>query len=80
MHHTARQRILPFATLFGDRVVVKRDRYLVMGTDEEDLMKLAMATTWAIQRRPWRWEVDLWKSFVNIDWAFFEGLKDEWLE
>lgn len=51
-----------------------------MGTDEEDLKKLATATAFAIQRRPWRWEVDLWKSFVNVDFGFLDGLQDEWLE
>lgn len=80
MHHIARQRIQPFEKLFGDKVVVKRNAFLVMGKDEEELKKLAMATTYAIQRKPWRWEVDLWKSFVNVDLGFLEGLKSEWLE
>jgi len=59
MHHTARARIQPFGHLFGDKVAVKRNAYLVMGTDEEDLLKIATAVTYAIQMRPWRWEVDL---------------------
>jgi hypothetical protein len=80
MHHTARQRTQPFAKLFRDKVVVKRNAFLVMGKDEEELRRLAMATTYAIQRKPWRWEVDLWKSFVNVDLEFLEGLREEWLE
>jgi hypothetical protein len=80
MHHTARQRTQPFAGLFGGKVVVKRNAFLVMGKDEDELKRLAMATTYAIQRKPWRWEVDLWKSFVNVDLGFLEGLQGEWLE
>ena len=71
---------MPFEDFFGDRVVVKRDKYLVMGTDENDLFKLACAVTYAVQMRPWRWEIDLWKSFVNVDMAFLEALRDDWLE
>ena len=80
MHHAARLRILDFMEQLAGRVVVKRNAYLVMGTDEQDLLKLAAATAFAIQRRPWRWEVDLWKSFVNVDYQFLEGLDDVWLE
>lgn len=80
IHRAARERIDPFKELFMDRVVAKRDSILVMGEDEMDLMKLAMATTYAIQRKPWRWEVDLWKSFVNVDFAFLERLQDGWFD
>lgn len=81
MHHMASQRISPtFRSLFGDKVIVKTNVFLVMGEDEKELMKLAMAITYAIERKPWRWEVDLWKSFVNIDFGFLERLQDEWLE
>jgi hypothetical protein len=51
-----------------------------MGTDEKNLFRLATATTFAILTRPWRWEVDLWKSFLNVDFRFLEGLDDRWLE
>lgn len=61
-------------------MVVRRDKFLVMGTDEKDLFRLAAITAYAIEMRPWRLEVDLWKSFVNVDGKFFEGLQDEWLE
>jgi hypothetical protein len=80
IHLTAKNRIMPFQAFFGSRVVVKRDKYLIMGADEQDLLKLASAATYAIQMRPWRWEVDLWKSFVNVDLEFLQGLRDDWLE
>jgi hypothetical protein len=80
IHHTAKLRLVPFAKFFGDRIVLKRDKFLVMGTDEKDLEKYTAALTFAIQMRPWRLEIDLWKSFVNVDMKFLEGLNDEWLE
>lgn len=80
MHHSARLRVLPFKHLLGERVIVKRNLYLVMGTDEEDLEKYATATTFVIQMEPWRLEVDLWNSFVNVDMKFLEELDTTWLD
>lgn len=65
--------------LLGENVLVKRDMYLVVGKDEDELLRMACATTFAIQSRPWRQEVDLWKSFVNVDVEFLEGLDDWWV-
>lgn len=79
MHQQSWLRIQPFKRFFGDRVLVKRDLFLVMGTDEKDLLKLASAATYAIQTDPWRLEVDLWRSFVNVDLKFLEGLNDVWI-
>lgn len=79
-HYNSKNRIADFQGYLGDRVVVKRDKYLVMGEDEKDLFRLASFTTYAIEKRPWTSEVDLWKSFVNVDSKFFEELQDEWLE
>ena len=80
IHHAARLRILPFKDLFKDKVLIKKDLFLVMGEDEEDLLKYAVATTFAIQTDPWRLEVDLWRSFVNVDMGFVEKLQTEWLD
>ena len=80
IHHAARVRIMPFEHLFKDKLLIKRDLFLVMGEDEEDLHKYAVAATFAIQTDPWRLEVDLWRSFVNVDLAFLEGLRREWLD
>jgi len=79
IHFAVKNRISPYNHQFKDRVVVKRDAYLVMGEDEKDLFKLASATTYAVQRNPWRLEVDLWKSWVNVDMEFLEKLDDRWL-
>lgn len=59
IHLCARQRIQPYKKILGERVVAKREKYLVMGTDEKDLFRLTSITAFAIQMRPWRWEVDL---------------------
>ena len=58
----------------------KRDLYVVMADDAEELMKLATGVMFALQTKPWKLEVDLWKSFVNVDLAFLEGLDDKWLD
>ena len=80
IHHTASQRIRPFQHLLGSRVVVRRDLFLVMGIDEEDLLKFTTAVIFAIQTEPWRLEVDLWRSFINVDMDFLESLHPEWLD
>lgn len=80
IHYTAGLRILLFKHLLEERVVLKRDLYLVMGRDEKDLGKFAITTTFVIQMEPWRMEVDLWKSFVNVDMGFLEGLDGRWLD
>lgn len=80
MHHSARLRVLPFWHLLGKNVIVKRNLYMVMGKDEEELRKFAIATTFVVQMEPWRLEVDLWKSFVNVDLGFLERLDRAWLD
>jgi hypothetical protein len=53
---------------------------LVMGEDVQELRRLSEGVTWAIQTKPWRLEVDLWRSFVNVDLQFLEDLDPKWLE
>ncbi|KAI1773620.1 hypothetical protein F4818DRAFT_449017 [Hypoxylon cercidicola] len=64
----------------GDRVVHRGEVILVMGTDELDLLRYVTAVTFAIQTKPWYREIDLWKSFVNVDLEFLEGLDPYWLD
>ena len=80
MNHQARMRLEPFKHKFGDRVFVKRDLFLVMGVDEKDLFRYATAAVYAVQTDPWRLEVDLWRSFVNVDLAGLEALDPKWLD
>ncbi|KAI9649174.1 hypothetical protein NHQ30_001742 [Ciborinia camelliae] len=80
MHVACKNRITPFKRQFGDKVVAKRDKYLIMGKDEKELAKFVAGVTYAVQMRPWRQEVDLWRSFVNVDLKFLEGLNERWWE
>lgn len=80
IHHSASRRIAPYKKWFGDRVVLKRDKFLILGKDMEECMMLTAAVTWCVQTKPWRWEVDLWKSFINVEAGFVEGLDDRWLD
>lgn len=63
----------------GD-IIHRRDIILVMGTDEEDLMRKVVGTTFAVQGWPWLREVDLARSFINVDEAFLENLDGWWFD
>jgi len=52
-------RINQYRDILGRRVFVKRDLFLVMGENEEDLLKYATAATFAIISEPWRLGIDL---------------------
>lgn len=80
MHQTSRARLQPYHHILGKNVIVSRDRFLVMGADEAELAKFSIAITFAIQTDPWRLEVDLWRSFINVDVGFLEELQEGWLD
>lgn len=81
IHRQLRQRIAPYRRFLGDSVVVRRDSLLVMAKNEDELLKLASAATYAVQTfDTWRLEIDLWRSFVNVDLGFLEGLDERWIE
>ncbi|OAL29420.1 hypothetical protein AYO22_02314 [Fonsecaea multimorphosa] len=80
VHFNMTERFRPFMAKFGNgnKLKVRKDVVLVMGEDEEELLKLASAATFIVQTRPWRLEIDFCKSFVNIDVEFLSGLDDAW--
>ncbi|KAL8925664.1 MAG: hypothetical protein Q9208_003347 [Pyrenodesmia sp. 3 TL-2023] len=83
MHHTVSGRLDRFRRQLGDRVLHMRDLLIVMGTDEQDLLKYTTAAIFAVQTEPWRLEIDLWRSFINVDLDFLDwldGLKKDWLD
>lgn len=80
VHQQLSLRIEPYRDIFGDQVMVAKDLVLVMGKDERDVRRLSEGVTWAIQTKPWRLEVDFWRSFVNVDVQFLERLHEKWLE
>lgn len=65
---------------FRDRVMHRANVVLVMGTSALELFRYAVAVTFVLQARKWNHEVDLWKSFVNVDLGFLEGLDSYWLD
>lgn len=80
IHQQLSLRLEPYKKMFGSQVVVAKDLVLVMGKDEKNARQLSEGVTWAIQTKPWRLEVDLWRSFVNVDAKFLEDLDARWLE
>jgi len=80
VHHQCRMRLQPFMHLLKGKVEIRRDLFIVMGTDEEDLMRVGTAVMYAVQKKPWRLENDLWRSFVNVDVALLGEMGDEWLD
>ncbi|OTA94692.1 hypothetical protein M434DRAFT_394488 [Hypoxylon sp. CO27-5] len=82
MYNTLKLRLelLKDQLAVGERVIHRNEVILVMGLDELDLLKYVTAVTFAIQTKPWHREIDLWKSFVNVDIQFLEGLDPYWLD
>ncbi|KAH6603838.1 mfs allantoate [Trichoderma cornu-damae] len=80
IHHTVGRRLELLKKQFGDRVVSRGDLILVMGKDVADLLKYCTAVTFSIQTKPWLREVDLWKSFINVELDVLQELDPLWLE
>lgn len=80
IHHQLSLRIEPVKKIFGNSVVVAKDLVLVMGQDEEECKRLSAGVTWCVQTKPWRLEVDFWRSFVNVDGEFLEKIDRRWLD
>lgn len=80
VHHQLSLRLEPYKKLFGKQVLICKDLIMVMGKDEKDCRLLSAAVTWAVQTRPWRLEIDFWRSFVGVDREFLEGLDSAWLD
>ncbi|KAL7918391.1 hypothetical protein ACQKWADRAFT_330782 [Trichoderma austrokoningii] len=80
IHHTVNRRLELLKGQFGDRVYSRGDLILVMGEDATDLLKYCAAVTFAVQTKPWLREVDLWKSFINVDLDFLRQLDAYWLD
>lgn len=83
VHHTTGKRQDVVKDKFGDRVVHRADLILVMGFDEDEFLRFYTAVAFAMQTKPWLREIDLWKSFINVDFeflldldAFLDGLEE----
>lgn len=64
----------------GGHFVSRGDAVLVMAESEEELLRLSTIVTFTMQTKPWLREVDLWRSFVNVDLDFLQGLDPSWLD
>lgn len=79
-HHTTRRRVELLREQLGDRVMNRGDLLLVIGENAGDLMRYCTAVTFALQTKPWLREIDLWKSYINVDLDFLNGLDSFWLD
>ncbi|KAG8420581.1 hypothetical protein J3459_010943 [Metarhizium acridum] len=79
-HWNTLKRLERLQNKFGDRVVSRGDLIFVMAEDAEELLKTCTAVTFAIQTKPWLREIDVWKSFIDVDLDFLESLDDFWLD
>lgn len=81
MSDLVRKILEPVEPFLGVKLVSWSSLVLVMAQDENELLRHCTAVTFRIQAlRPWLLEIDLWKSFVNVDLEFLEGLEPHWLE
>jgi len=81
VHEQLSLRIRPYRDkLPTNKVIVARDLLLVMGETRSECRRLSEGATWAVQTRPWRLEIDFWRSFVGVDAEFLADLDERWLE
>jgi hypothetical protein len=81
IHQQLSLRFEPYRKMLPKRqVIVAKDLVLVMGKDAQECRRLSEGATWAVQTRPWRLEVDFWRSFVGVEGGFLEELEERWLE
>jgi len=82
IHYSLHSMLRKFPKQLGyeKMVLLRRDIILVMGNDEADLLKRVVGVTFTVQDRPWLREIDLWRSFINLDFADLENLDGWWFE
>ncbi|KAK8224470.1 hypothetical protein HDK77DRAFT_385847 [Phyllosticta capitalensis] len=81
MHKALSLRFAPYLARkpqLARNMVVRCDRVLVMGKDRKECERLTMAAVWMITTRPWRLEVDPWKSWFGVGLDLLEGLDEKW--
>lgn len=80
LHYTVGRRLELLKKQFAGNVTYRGDLILVRGKDANELLKYCTAVTFAMQTKPWVREVDLHKSFINVDLGFLEGLEFFWID
>ncbi|KAF2995552.1 hypothetical protein E8E13_003449 [Curvularia kusanoi] len=66
VHQQLLLRLQPFEKVWGKQVWIAKDLIIVMGKDEKELRRFSEGATWIVQTKPWRLEVDFWRSFILV--------------
>ncbi|KAF3051114.1 hypothetical protein E8E11_006285 [Didymella keratinophila] len=66
VHQQLSLRLQPYEYVWGAQVWVAKDLIVVMGKDAKECRRFSEAATWAVQTKPWRLEIDFWRSFILI--------------
>jgi len=78
--HNIDLRLARIKKQFGRQFEVKRDIVLVMAEDEEEMPGLLTQMVFQIQTHNCGYEVDWWRTFVNVELGFLEELDKAWLD
>jgi hypothetical protein len=80
IHHALRLRLNEYEQKIKGKVFLKGDKILVVGKNREMCRNYSTIAYFALTTRPWRLEVDVWKSFFGVKLDFLEGLDQSWWE
>ncbi|KAI4730719.1 hypothetical protein E4T49_01497 [Aureobasidium sp. EXF-10728] len=80
IHHALRLRLNEYEKTIEGKVFLKGDKILVVGKNSEMCRNYSTIAYFALTTRPWRLEVDVWKSFFGVKLEFLEGLDERWWE
>ncbi|THV98725.1 hypothetical protein D6D26_06262 [Aureobasidium pullulans] len=80
IHHALRLRLNEYEKKIEGKVFLKGDKVLVVGKNREMCRNYSTIAYFAVTTRPWRLEVDVWKSFFGVKLDFLEGLDGRWWE
>jgi hypothetical protein len=80
IHHALRLRLNEHEHKIKGKVFLKGDKILVVGKNREMCRNYSTIAYFALTTRPWRLEVDVWKSFFGVKLDFLEGLDQSWWE
>ncbi|KAH0184924.1 hypothetical protein KCV03_g8576, partial [Aureobasidium melanogenum] len=80
IHHALRLRLAEYEKMIEGKIFLKGDKLLVVGKNWGMCRNYSTIAYFALTTRPWRLEVDVWKSFFGVKLDFLEGLDERWWE